>query len=559
MNDTQLPIDLLHWLLALLPIVVLLVLLVPLRWKAPEAGPMGMFTAAIIALLAFQTPWSTLAVAGARGVWDAIFILYVIWPALLLYRITDRAGAFAALRRGIRQFSRNELFLVLAFGWVFASFLQGIAGFGTPIAVVAPLLVAVGLRPIYAVVVPLIGHAWANMFGTLSVSWLATLQVIDIENQSATALETAILLWLVNLAAGFTITWMYGRMAALRHGWPLVLIISLIHGGVQFGLMFWNPILSTFLASTAALIALYPLSNWERYSEPAEGIERSPMMRSDRGQPDDEESEESNDGEQDEPKPVMNLRMALLPYAVLAVVAVVVLVIDPIEAALEQVQIGLPLPAVSTGFGVTNEAQDPYDPISLLTHPGAFLLVASIVTWLVYRAKGYYKKWAKRTEVEGLWSALVDDAVPSSLAVVAFLVMSGILDYSGQIEVLALGISQVSPPLVYAFVANFIGVLGAFMTSSNTASNVLFSPLQETVATAENLSEASIIAAQSAGGAIGNAIAPANVVLGTGTAGIIGCEGAVLRKTIPWAIAVAVVVGGVTILLNNIALFQGAG
>jgi lactate permease len=74
----QVPVDVFHWTLAVLPIVALLVFLVPLRWRAPEAGPVAMFTAAFVALVAFKTPWSTLAVAGAKGVWDAIFILYVI-------------------------------------------------------------------------------------------------------------------------------------------------------------------------------------------------------------------------------------------------------------------------------------------------------------------------------------------------------------------------------------------------------------------------------------------------------------------------------------------------
>ncbi len=194
MENSQLPIDLAHWGVALVPILALLVFLVLLRWKAPEAGPVGMFAAAAIAFFMYQTPLETLAVAGAKGVWDAIFILYVVWPALVLYRVADRAGGFAALRKGIERFSTNELFLVLAFGWVFASFLQGIAGFGTPIAVVAPLLVALGVRPVYAVVIPLIGHSWANMFGTLAVGWLATLQVVDLENATETAFQTAILL-----------------------------------------------------------------------------------------------------------------------------------------------------------------------------------------------------------------------------------------------------------------------------------------------------------------------------------------------------------------------------
>ncbi len=114
--------------------------------------------------------------------WDAVPILLVIFAALLLYRIRTAAGAFHALRTGVEQQSRNSMFLVLAFGWVFASFTQGIAGFGAPIAIVAPILVALRVRPVYAVVIPLIGHAWAKFFGTLGVGWVATLEVTEVED-----------------------------------------------------------------------------------------------------------------------------------------------------------------------------------------------------------------------------------------------------------------------------------------------------------------------------------------------------------------------------------------
>jgi hypothetical protein len=114
MDSPQLPVDFLHWVIAMLPIVVLLVLLVALRWKGIEAGPIGILTAAFIALLVFRAPIETLAVDGGKGLWDAVFILYVVWSALLLYLVTVRAGAFDALRRGFMGFSRNELFLVLA-------------------------------------------------------------------------------------------------------------------------------------------------------------------------------------------------------------------------------------------------------------------------------------------------------------------------------------------------------------------------------------------------------------------------------------------------------------
>lgn len=547
MQDTQLPIDLLHWFLALLPLVILLILLIGVSWKAPEAGPVGMFVAAAIAIFVYQTPAETLAVASGKGVWDAIFILFVVWPALMLYRITDGAGAFDALRKGIEKFTSNELFLVLSFGWVFASFLQGIAGFGAPIAVVAPLLLALGVRPLYAVVIPLIGHAWANMFGTLAVGWLATLQVINLENETVTAFQTAILLWIPNLMAGFAIAWMYGKMAAVRHAWPLILIITAIHGGVQLVLTLWNPVLSNFLAASVALAALYPLSRWTRYHESASGIDERPAMRES-----GEEQEEQSDSSDEEKEPIMGLWMAGLPYIVLTVTATIALIIPPLEEALSQVEIGLPFPAAETGYGVANEAEEPYSPFEPFTHPGTFLLIACAVSWIVYKNKGFYEEWEKREESEDVWSGLMGDAVPASIAIVSFLVMSKLMDHSGQTEVLALGIAEVAPPAVFAFSSNWIGVLGAFMTSSNTASNILFAPLQqETVQAMEGLSEAAIIGGQSAGGAIGNAIAPANVVLGTGTAGIVGREGEVLRKTIPWAVSVAVVVGGATILLNS--------
>jgi lactate permease len=136
-------------------------------------------------------------------------------------------------------------------------------------------------------------------------------------------------------------------------------------------------------------------------------------------------------------------------------------------------------------------------------------------------------------------------------------VMSSVMDDSGQVQVLALGIEEVTPPIVFAFISTWIGVLGAFMTSSNTASNILFAPLQqETALAAEALQEPTIIAAQSVGGAIGNAIAPANVVLGTGTAGAVGKEGDVLRVTLPWAVVAAVLVGIATVLLNNVMLVE---
>jgi len=547
MNTVQLPTDFLHWIIALLPIGMLLLLLVGFRWKGIEAGPMGVLVAGLTGLLFFRTPLQTLAVAGGKGLWDAVFILYVVWSALLLYLVTVRAGAFEALRKGFLGFSQNELFLVLAIGWVFSSFFQGIAGFGAPIAVTAPLLIGIGVRPVYAVAIPLIAHAWAKHFGTLGVGWLAMTNVVEISDPTRTTVESAILLWLVNLLGGLVVAWFYGRMPAVRHGLPMILVISAIHGGLQLALMYFNPILSTFVAGTVALAALYPLARWQRYAEPVRDIPNRPAMMD---RPEEEQSSAEKPGDESDGKDEMSLGLAFLPYILLTVLAIAALAIPPVNDALSRFEVGLPFPAVQTGYGLERETAAPYSPFAPLTHPGTFVLIAALISLAVYRWKGYTQ--ADTGNKQSLWKNLVRDSVPSSIAIASFLVMSKLMDHSGQTTVLAQGLASVATPTIFAFAANWIGILGAFMTSSSTASNILFSPLQAQAAAAlDGLSQSTVLAGQSAGGATGNVIAPANIVLGASTARIAGQEGDILRKVLAWTVITAALTGIASIILTQ--------
>ena len=213
--------------------------------------------------------------------------------------------------------------------------------------------------------------------------------------------------------------------------------------------------------------------------------------------------------------------------------------------------LGLPFPEVTTGYGITSEAAARYSPLAPLTHPGASLTVAALVTWGIYQARGYYETWAITTETKqkGVLRGLFESAVPSSVPILAFLVMAALMNHSGQNQTLALGIAEVASPYVFAFLSNGIGVIGAFTTSSSSSSNVLFSALQVNVARLNGLSEATILAAQSAGGAIGNAIAPANVVMGASTAGISGQEGDIMRKALPWTLITFLLTGVATVLM----------
>lgn len=402
---------------------------------------------------------------------------------------------------------------------------------------VVPLLIAMGVRPVPAVVMGVVAHAWARFFGTLGVGWLATLRVANLEDAVRAAYESALLIIIPTYLGGLIVVWLYGKGPAVRHAWPLVLILGTIMGFGQLLAALFSPELSTFLAAAVAMLALYPLSRWKRYSEPIQDISERPGIV------------ETKVGAQHEAAPVMSLSMSFLPYIVLTIVTLSVLLIPPLNELMQRLRIGLPFPAVETGFGVHNAAVARYAPITVFTHPGMMLLITSIVIWGVYSTGGYYRIWAQRHEPESIWSALLIDAVPASVPVIAFLVTSRILDHSGQTLTLAYGIAAVSPPLVYAGIASVIGALGAFMTSSSTASNVLFGGVQSGVAELHGMSKETIIAAQAAGSAYGNAIAPANVVLGTSIAGIKGQEGAVLRITMPWTVLVAVLTGAATIAL----------
>jgi len=506
--EADIPITLLSWLVAFLPLVLLFVLLVFVGWSAPVSGGVTLVVTIVTSMWLFQSPLDTVGVALVKGLWDALFILLVLWGALFMYQVIKKAGGFEAIQKGIQEYTENQLFLALAFGWVFVSFLQGVAGFGAPIAIVAPLLVGIGFKPLYAVILPLIGLNWAKVFGSLGTSWLAMEPLIQLESEPLALLYTGLLLWVSDIVAGLLIAWLYGKGAAIKEALPMILIISLIQGGGQVIALQFNFILGSFVPSIVAMGAMLLLTRWDRYSEPT-SID-SPIL-----------ADETEGEELEEEEDVANLSLleAMTPYIVLTVVSVVAVGIPAISDFLNQFQISFSVPEVSTGFNYVVEGVEAYSPLQPLTHPGMFLLISGIFAYFWFKSKGAYEN---NDQVgKDVWQGLYSDAIGSTLSIPAFLMISQLLEHSGQNFVLAMGIAMIAPPVVYAALSTWIGVAGAFMTSSSTSSNVLFAPLhQSAVDLMGSLSIEQVIASQSAGGAIGNAIAPANVVVGTSTVGV---------------------------------------
>ena len=362
---------------------------------------------------------------------------------------------------------------------------------------------------------------------------------LDAATINATAYQSALLIIIQVVLGGFTVVWMYGRWPAIRHAWPLVLIISAIQGLGQVIVALFEPVLAAFIPAAVAMLALYPLSRWRRYAEPLVDVPVRPAMQA-----------ELVRDVADKVAP-MGLAMSFMPYAVLTVIALSTSLIDSIANALRTVTFGFPFPEVSTGYEITNAAVQRYSAMAPLTNPGTSLLITAILTWLIFSARGYYKAWrvVSPGDQPGILANLFASAVPASVPIIAFLVMARIMDHSGQNEALAYGLAAVAPAYVFAFLSNGIGIIGAFATSSSTSSNTLFSDLQVTLAKLKDLPVATILAAQSAGGAIGNAIGPANVVLGASTAGISGQEGDILRKTLPWTFVAFILTGAATVVM----------
>ncbi len=532
---TSLPVTWITWGGALLPVVLLLVLLVKLRWSAVDASVAGVLAAALVAFGLFRAPVTLVAGETAKGIWNSLSIMAVTFPAILIYEVSAQANCFAVIQRELTRLIPDRLLQVLALGWCFASFLQGPSGFGVPIAVTAPLLIGIGVKPVWAVVVPLMAHAWANTFGTLGLGWEALVVQTDLAGQVgsaaywSTAWWTGLLTGLLCVLAGALICWFYKGWAGLRHGGIAVIVFGGIQAGGQLVLSQITPTLCAVIPTTLALGAAFCLARLPRYARPDPAMQHSPML------------EDRNLAAAQAPD--LNLHQALLPYYVLVVISVVVLMTPPLNQALSAWKTGMAFPASATGYGFANPASDSYAPVSWLTHSGFFLLLAALAAAAYYARLGLLDAGAVRR----IGGATLRKSVPAALSVVFLVAMSKIMGGSGQVDVLAHGTAGVTGPL-YAGLAPLVGMLGAFMSSSNVSSNILFGGFQQSMAGLIGASKVVLLAAQTSGAAVGTMFSPSKVLLGATTAGIAGQEGAIIRKLLGVAVGSALLMGVVVLL-----------
>ena len=507
-------------LLSATPPLLVLLLLVLRGWSGARAGLAGWILALVLAILHFGAGARLLAYAHLRALVLTFDVVYIIWSALLLYLIVLEAGALARIANWFESLTEDAVLRVLLLGWVFASFLQGVGGFGVPIAVVAPLLVGLGVPPLNAVVIPSIGHSWSVTFGSLGTSFIALLGVTGAD-AAAVAPPTAILLGAAAFGCGALVAHAFGGWPALRRALPAVLVIGAVMAGTQYVLVQLD--LWRLGATGAGLAGTLAALLWTRVLRPRSAGTRVLRPRS-------TQKPASDAATPDRP----SLRLAIVGYAALVILALLVKGVPPISETLGSWRLSVALPAVTTARGWEAAATDSLG-VALLSHPGSILLASALLAAFLYRRSG----WLPAGHGRALLSGTYQRWRRSALGILTMMMMALVMANAGMTRALAEGLSQAVPAELYGFVATLIGAIGAFMTGSNTNSNAVFGALQRDTALLLGLSVPWVLALQTASGALSSMLAPAKILVGMSTVGIrpgdtAGAEGQALRHLLKY-------------------------
>lgn len=527
-------VTVLRWVIAFLPIILLIILMTAFHWSTSKAAGAALVITVASSVLLFGANPHLVVFESLKGCWGALTVFYIIFPAILLYAVISESDSISVINTTLQMLSPNELFRILTVGWVFVGFLQGVTGFGVPVAIGVPVLIALGVRPMKAVVVALLGQAWGNTFGTLAVAWDVLEDISGITGQELlmTAGYAAALLWILNLAAGLVICWAYGKGEGIRQGFVFVAVVSLIQGGGELLMTRYNTSISAFVPATLSVLGVLALSRLPMYRK-TYVCEDSKMMDS-AARPDFSAA-----------APAQKSRVLYFaPYIVLIAVTVLMLVVKPINELLSRWSVGFAFPETSTAYGVVNAATECYSPFYPLVDSGTVLLVTCLISYVILKCAGLLGKGAEKNILRDT----VKKVKPVAVSLVMLLVISRLMSGSGQTMLLAQGITRVMGQW-YILFAGVVGTIGTFITGSNMSSNILFTGVQTSVADSLGISAAPLLAAQTAGASVGSMIAPSKIILGTTAGGIAEKDGEVMTYLLPIAAVIIALIGGICLVV----------
>ena len=539
-------------LLATLPIVVVAVFLVGLRWPASRAMPLSYLTAAGLALFVWGVPIAQVAAASVNGLVVAARLLFIIFGAILLLNTLKESGGLRTIRQGFTDISPDRRVQVIVIAWLFGSFIEGSAGFGTPAAVAVPLMVGLGFPPLAAVVAGMLIQCTPVSFGALGTPILVGVKdglgtdaavsefaaSIGIAGSGESTVSAGLLglialrVAVLHAVAGTfiplfvtaTMTRFFGPRRSWADGlrvWPFALFAAFAMT-VPYVIVAatLGPEFPSILGGLLGLAIVVPVAKRGWLLPHGEPWEFAPRT----------EWDEDWVGVLDLTNEQASLRsiglvMAWAPYLVLAGLLIITRVPElGVKALLTAPAVTVLIPGL---FGTEINIKEQW-----LYVPGTIFVVVSLLTFVAHRMRSgdYSRAWSQSAKTMVRASVALVFTVP--MAQVFINSAGGTEGYDKMPFVLANGISSLAGE-AYPFFAPLIGGFGAFVAGSNTVSNMTFSLFQFRTGQLIGVDPGWMVALQAVGGAAGNIICVHNVVAASAVVGLNGREGAIIRRTLP--------------------------
>ena len=547
-------------LIAFIPIIVTVVLMVAFNWPAKRALPLAWILACVIAFAVWKMNIHDMAAYTITGFLSAFETLVIIFGAILIMNTLKRSGAMSAINGMFKGVTKDARILAIIIGWVFGAFIEGAAGFGTPAALAAPLLISVGFPPLAAAIVALICNSTPVCYGAVgtptNTAFATVKDAVAAGGADPDTWKMALTKWsAISMAVGaFFIVFvavcvlvkLFGKNKSFKDALPCIpfIIFTVAVFDIIYLLIatFIGPELVSLVAAVITLFVsigaakagfLQPKETWT--FAPEETWDRSWLSTT----------------EVPEPKVSdMPLLKAFTPYIIIIAILVVTRICQNVGLGWAN-----SMKAFAVGTGGSGVILGLNWNWAILWSPGVIFIIVALLTIVIQGMKG--------SEVSGAWKDTGKQVSGAAIALLFGVAMVNIFRYTNvssdvmdgsMLLIMARGLAALAGK-AYVIVAPLIGVLGAFMSGSNTVSNTLFSSLQFETATILAMPQVFIVALQNNGGAIGNMVCVNNVVSACATTGTIGNEGKIIRTNIVpciiYCAIVVIVLGGAMLMGIN--------
>ncbi|MDH3371791.1 MAG: L-lactate permease [Gammaproteobacteria bacterium] len=528
-------------LISLLPIASVAVFLVALRWPASRAMPIAYLVCALLALFVWQVPIAVVAAASVNGIVVAATLIFIIFGAIALLNTLQESGGLYAIRAGFADISADRRVQVIIIAWLFGSFIEGSAGFGTPAAVAVPLLAGLGFPAMAAVIAGMIIQSSPVSFGAAGTPILVGvgtglsndasvqhfLTTTDFASFSALLDSIAIKVAFLHALAGtfvplIVVSMMTGLFGANRsfaeglRAWKFAMFAAFAMTVPYFlAAVFLGPEFPSILGGLTGLAIVITAAR-NKFLTPKDEWhfeEKSRWLPDWSGTIEIRADEIANRN--------VTMLSAWSPYIVVAVLLVITrLDVLPFKFFMQGAAIRIP-----ELFG-TNIAVN----VAPLYLPGTVFLVAVIFTYFIHRMDR--PAIGRALSKSGKAAMQASTALIFTVPMVQVFINSngGAAGYDRMPIELADGVAALAGS-AWPLFATFIGGLGAFVAGSNTVSNMMFSSFQFGVGERIGVDPTWVVALQAVGGAAGNMICVHNVVAASAVVGMLGREGLVIRRT----------------------------